>query len=113
MAVVTFRTCRETHGRDTLVTALQCVTQTENGKQLGLLVGPVIKALCTLLSANLALRKSGETLMAAFETDLEDELEGSRSATKPKDQSTALELTSPLQLRLAKRTLSTVTRLAA
>jgi hypothetical protein len=114
MAVVTLRTCLGTHGRDTLVTALQCVTQTENGKRAGLLVGPVIKALCTLLSANLAWRESGEALMAAFdEIDLEAELEAARSAPKPKGRSTAMELTYRLQKRLAKRTLSTATRLAA
>lgn len=111
MAVVTLQQSLQTHGRDTLVTALQCVTQTSNAERRGLLVAPVIKALCTLLAANLAWRESGEALMAAFdEIDIEVEHEAARTAPKAKGRSTAMELTSRLQRKLAKRTLGTATR---
>lgn len=54
------------YGRDTLITALQCVTQTSNN-QPGILSGPVIRALCAVMDAHKDWRDAGEELFQAFE----------------------------------------------
>jgi hypothetical protein len=61
-------------GRAGVITALQCVTMTENNRQ-GLLNQAVISALCNLM-VDEELRDGGEALLAAFDAiDLETELE--------------------------------------
>lgn len=63
------------YGRETVITALTCVTETENNRP-GVLNGPILKALFTVLGGNIAWRESGGALLAAFdEIDLEIELE--------------------------------------
>lgn len=113
MAVVTLHRCLQTYGRDTLVSALQCVTQTENGKRGGLLVEAVIRSLCGVLSDNVAWRDSGEALMSAFDDiDIAAELDRARCAPKPLGRTVTMELTGRLRRKLSDRT-TAATRLAA
>ena len=58
--------CLEKYGRDVLVTALQCVTETTNNEP-GMLTGPLIKALCEVLGGNAAWCNAGEALLRAFD----------------------------------------------
>jgi hypothetical protein len=58
--------CLEKYGRDVLVTALQCVTETSNNEP-GMLTGPLIKALCEVLGSNAAWRDAGEALLRVFD----------------------------------------------
>jgi hypothetical protein len=55
------------YGEATLVTALQCVTQTSNN-QPGALSARMIKALCAVLHADTQLRDSGLALFEAFDS---------------------------------------------
>jgi hypothetical protein len=100
MAVGCLEDCLRQYGRDTLVTALQCVTQTDNNVA-GILVSGVIKALCALLHDNIAWRDSGSRLLSAFdEIDIEQLLEQSRLQAKPKGTSTAMALGARLKAAL-------------
>jgi hypothetical protein len=86
MAVGCLDQCLKQHGRDTLITALQCVTQTENNAP-GLLVAAVIKALCTVIGSNVTWRDGGDRLLAAFdEIDIEGHLDRARTMPKAKGQ---------------------------
>jgi hypothetical protein len=58
--------CLEKYGRDVLVTALQCVTETTNNEP-GMLTGPLIKALCEVLGGKRSWRDAGEALLRAFD----------------------------------------------
>jgi hypothetical protein len=72
------------YGRETVITALTCVTETENNKP-GVLAGPVIRALCATLAGNATWREGGGALLAAFdEIDLESELEEAKLTRRPK-----------------------------
>ena len=73
-----------TYGRDALVTALMCVTETSNNKP-GVLAATIIKALCAVLASNVRWRDAGEALFAAFdEIDLEIELEEAKCTRRGK-----------------------------
>lgn len=114
MAVACLETCLRQYGRDTLVTALQCITQTSNNVP-GIVVSSVIKALCVVLNDNIAWRDSGSKLLEAFdEIDIEQLLEQSRLQAKPKGTSisaalaarisgTLKETMSPRQVEAPKR----------
>jgi len=66
MAVGAISKCLKRYGADTLITALQCVTQTENNIP-GMLSSRMIKALCEVLHGNQAWRDSGLALLEAFD----------------------------------------------
>lgn len=66
MAISTLETCMERYGRDTLITAMQCVTETGRGNA-GMLNTVVIKGMCAVLSNNAKARDAGEALFAAIE----------------------------------------------
>jgi hypothetical protein len=66
MAVGVLHQCLRRYGADTLITALQCVTQTSNNKP-GLLSARIIKALCSVLDENPTWRESGLALLEAFD----------------------------------------------
>jgi hypothetical protein len=66
MAVGAIARCLRQYGEETLVTALQCVTQTANNKP-GALSARVIKALCSVLGDDHALRDSGLALFDIFD----------------------------------------------
>ncbi len=66
MAVGAISQCLKRYGEETLITALQCVTQTANNKP-GALSARTIKALCTVLGSDPALRDSGLALLETFD----------------------------------------------
>ncbi len=66
MAVGALTQCLKHYGADTLITALQCVTQTSNN-QPGMLSARIIKALCAVLDENRVWRESGLALLEAFD----------------------------------------------
>jgi hypothetical protein len=67
MAVAAISSCLKRYGDDTVITALQCVTQTKNNKP-GALTANLIKALCEVLGANPRWRESGLALLEAFDS---------------------------------------------
>lgn len=72
------------YGRDSVITALTCVTETDNNRP-GVISAAVIKALCAVLAGNVGWREAGEALLRAFdEIDLEDELEEAKLTRRPK-----------------------------
>lgn len=86
MAVGAISQCLKRYGEETLITALQCVTQTANNKP-GALSARTIKALCAVLGNDPALRDSGLALLETFDRiDLMSLGNGSRTgATDEKD----------------------------
>jgi hypothetical protein len=71
MAVGAIARCLKHYGEETLITALQCVTQTSNNKP-GALSARTIKALCAVLGNDRTLRDSGLALLETFDgIDLE------------------------------------------
>jgi hypothetical protein len=84
MAAGAMTQCLKRYGEATLITALQCVTQTANN-QPGALRARTIKALCDVLHRNPEWRESGLRLLEAFDSiDLMSLQEGSAldAATK-------------------------------
>ncbi len=76
------------YGRETLITALTCVTETSNNTP-GVLSSSIIKALCIVLGANARWQEAGGALLAAFdEIDLESEHEEARVTRRPKGVAT-------------------------
>jgi len=72
MAIGAIAQCLKRYGRDTLITALQCVTQTVNNTP-GVLSARTIKALCQVLHRDTVRRESGLALLEAFDSiDLAD-----------------------------------------
>jgi len=67
MAVGAIARCLKQYGEETLITALQCVTQTSNNEP-GALSARTIKALCAVLHADLARRDLGLALLEAFDS---------------------------------------------
>lgn len=66
LAVATVERCFKTYGRETLITALQCVTETSDGNP-GCLRSPLIWALCQVLDERRDWRDAGERLLDAFD----------------------------------------------
>ena len=72
------------HGREATITALTCVTETDNNKP-GLLNATVIKAVTSVLGDHPRWRDAGEKLLTAFDgIDLESELDEARVTRRPK-----------------------------
>jgi hypothetical protein len=67
MAVGAITRCLRQYGEATLITALQCVTQTSKN-QPGALSARTIKALCAMLHAGTQRRDSGLALFEAFDS---------------------------------------------
>jgi hypothetical protein len=67
MAVGAIARCLKRYGQATLITALQCITQTVNNKP-GALTARMIRALCEVLHGNHHWRDSGLALLDAFDT---------------------------------------------
>jgi hypothetical protein len=67
MAVGAIARCLKRYGEATLITALQCVTQTSNN-QPGALSARTIKALCSVLHADRERRDGGLALFEAFDS---------------------------------------------
>ncbi len=66
MAVGAIAQCLKRFGEATLITALQCVTQTANNRP-GALSARTIKALCEMLHGDRERRESGSALLEAFD----------------------------------------------
>jgi len=66
MAVGAIAGCLKQYGEATLITALQCITQTSNN-QPGALSARTIKALCAVLHADPERRETGLALLEAFD----------------------------------------------
>ena len=66
MAIGAIAQCLGRYGEETLITALQCVTQTNNRRR-GALSARMIKALCEVLDADPRRRDSGLALLEAFD----------------------------------------------
>ena len=66
MAVGAISQCLRRYGEETLITTLQCVTQTTNNRP-GVLSARIIKALCAVLGSDPVLRESGLTLLETFD----------------------------------------------
>lgn len=74
LALGTITECLKVYGREVVITALYCVTETENNKP-GVLSATNIKALCATLAGNERWREAGERLLTAFDTiNIEHEL---------------------------------------
>ncbi|MGO4526460.1 ParB N-terminal domain-containing protein [Microvirga sp. 2MCAF35] len=67
MAVGAIARCLNRYGQATLITALQCVTQTNNNVP-GALTARVIRAICEVLHSNPVWRDGGLTLLEAFDS---------------------------------------------
>ena len=68
-AVACLSRCLNLYGQDTLITALQCITQTGDGNP-GMVRATIIEGLCVVLKDNLEWRDAGEKLLRAMD-DLE------------------------------------------
>jgi hypothetical protein len=66
MAVGAIAQCLKRYGEETLITALQCVTQTTNNRP-GVLSARMIKALCAVLHSDQERRDSGLALLEEFD----------------------------------------------
>src|SRR5215203_1180793 len=66
MAVGAIAQCLKRYGPETMVTALQCVTETSNNRP-GMLSARIIKALCRVLDENRTWRDSGTALLDCFD----------------------------------------------
>ena len=66
LAVATVERAFKAFGRDTLITALQCITETGDGNP-GALRSTLIWALCDVLAARRDWRDAGSRLLAAFD----------------------------------------------
>ncbi len=105
MAVAALYNCLKRYGEDTLITALQCVTQTTNNRP-GALSARTIKALCAALDADRVLRDSGLALFETFDAIDLTALAGAASVDA------AAKGTSPVQA-MAGRIRSEVNRILA
>jgi hypothetical protein len=66
MAIGALEQCLKRYGEETLISALQCVTQTPNNRP-GVLSARMIKALCAVLHTDISRRDSGLALLEAFD----------------------------------------------
>jgi ParB-like nuclease domain len=65
-AIVSITRCAKLYGRDTLITALQCITQTADGNA-GFVKATIIEALCQALHDVPAWRDAGDTLLRVMD----------------------------------------------
>jgi len=85
-AVGALARCLATYGKNTLITALQCITQTSDGNA-GFVRATIIEALCSVLHKHEAWRESGETLLRVMDKfsfpDAWEEVAGGRDQIFP------------------------------
>ncbi|MFG1184334.1 DUF6551 family protein [Xanthobacter aminoxidans] len=65
-SVAALQQCLDKFGRDTLITALQCITQTGDGNA-GSVRGKIVEALCLVLTENPQWRDAGSALFEAMD----------------------------------------------
>jgi hypothetical protein len=85
-AVGALSRCLTLYGRDTLITALQCITQTADGNA-GFVRSTIVEALCEVLNDAPAWRDAGETLLRAMDkfkfADVWDQIAAGRDQIFP------------------------------
>lgn len=97
MAIGCIADCLSQYGRETLITALQCVTETANREKAGLLVAAVIRALCDALHGQTEWRDAGVTLFEVFdEIDIEKLLDEAQRGGRAKGVSVSGALSAKL-----------------
>jgi hypothetical protein len=65
-AVGALTRCLRDYGRDTLITALQCITQTSDGNP-GWIKATIVEALCKVLAGRIEWRDAGESLLRVMD----------------------------------------------
>jgi hypothetical protein len=102
MAIGAIARCLNLYGRETLITALQCVTQTTNNRP-GALSARMIKAICEVLHGDQARRDSGLALLEAFDKIDLQTLQRAASGTAPsKGMNADLPLADQIRSELAR-----------
>lgn len=97
MAVGCLLECLKIFGRETLITALQCVTETENNNP-GVLVATVIRAITELLWRRKDWREAGSKLLEVFDhVDVGHEMDRIYGVPRPKGTSQAQMLSARLE----------------
>jgi hypothetical protein len=85
-AVTALSHCLALYGRDTLITALQCITQTADGNA-GFVRATIIEALCEVLHEAPAWREAGEALLRTMDkfkfADVWDQIAAGRDQIFP------------------------------
>lgn len=85
-AVIALSRCLDLYGRDTLITALQCITQTADGNA-GFVRSTIIEAICEVLHETPAWRDAGEMLLRAMDkfkfADVWDQIAAGRDQIFP------------------------------
>ncbi|MHB2169928.1 DUF6551 family protein [Alsobacter sp. R-9] len=102
MSVQAAASCFAQYGRDTFITAMQCVTQTSNNGP-GVLTTAMIRALCSVMDKRHDWRDAGAALFEAFDAiDLVSLLERARSlVVGVKGATTSTKLAELIELELA------------
>lgn len=101
LAIATLEKALKRYGRETLITALQCITQTENNT-IGILVRDVIIGVCGVLDQHKAWRDDSSRLFEAFdEIDIQEQLDHCREQSKPKGVTASNALIDRLERLLA------------
>lgn len=105
MSVKSVQTCFAQYARETLITALQCMTMTETNHHPGVISGFAVRALCQVLDKHRDWRDAGEALFAAFEEiDIAEAEERSRvAAALRKGATTSVILAELVEAELAQR----------
>jgi len=101
MSVQAAAACFAQYGRDTFISAMQCITQTDNNAP-GVISSAVIRALCSVMDKRKDWRDAGEALFAAFEQiDVADCEEAARvMAAARKGATSTVILAEMIELRL-------------
>lgn len=85
-AVTALSRCLAIYGRDTLITSLQCITQTADGNA-GFVKSTIIEAICEVLHEAPAWRDAGETLLRTMDkfkfADVWDQIAAGRDKIFP------------------------------
>lgn len=112
-AIGALRRCFAIYGRETLITALQCITQTGNGNP-GFVRATIIEALCSVLHVHQEWRDCGDTLLRAMDKfsfpDAWEEVSAGRDLIFPK---TAVKVLTDKIRKFLTRKLGTVVKEAA
>jgi ParB/Sulfiredoxin domain len=86
-AVTALNRCLAKYGRDTLITALQCITQTADGNA-GFVRSTIVEALCEVLHEAPGWREAGEELLRAMDkfkfADAWDQVAAGRGYSPPR-----------------------------
>jgi hypothetical protein len=65
-AIAAMKNCLKNYGRNTLITALQCITKTSDGNP-GFVRATIVEALCSVLHNSPEWREAGDLLLRAMD----------------------------------------------